>query len=198
MCARSDDISEVIRGVGDPVGSLIFGAFGRTVGREQGFECLRLLLHLLDGPLGGGLCQRLGVSRGSRGSGHSYEVKRILMRKTKSRTKWKKKKCEKKLVSNRKEIGMENRFIRKCRPTGHLSRSVFKFKLKKKCLHRFYMSHPAKPFHKSSLLTTWQTGYTDYWPFRHLKPCQTKPVHLKYFSFKCTLSKNAIRSHYTA
>lgn len=86
-CAQSDDILEVIRGVGDPVGSLIFGTFSRTVGREQGFEYLRLLLHLLDGPLGAGLCQRLGVSSGSRGSGHSYEVKRILMRKNKSRRK---------------------------------------------------------------------------------------------------------------
>lgn len=46
---------KVIWSVCDPVGSLILRAFSRTVGREQGFESLRLPLHFLDGPLGGEL-----------------------------------------------------------------------------------------------------------------------------------------------
>lgn len=46
---------KVIWSVCDPVGSLILRAFSRTVGREKGFESLRLPLHFLDGPLGGEL-----------------------------------------------------------------------------------------------------------------------------------------------
>lgn len=44
----------MIRGVGDPVGNLVFTALRRVVGCEQRFESLRLVLHLLDGALGGG------------------------------------------------------------------------------------------------------------------------------------------------
>lgn len=56
MFAQSNSMLEVIGGVCDPVGSLLLGAFSRTVGREQGFESFRLSLHLQAGPLGGGLC----------------------------------------------------------------------------------------------------------------------------------------------
>lgn len=41
----------MIRGVGDPVGGLVFGALGRAVGGEEGLVDLRFLLHSLDGPL---------------------------------------------------------------------------------------------------------------------------------------------------
>lgn len=54
--AQSSSTLEVIGGVCDPVGSLLLGAFSRTVGREQGFESFRLSLHLQVGPLDGGLC----------------------------------------------------------------------------------------------------------------------------------------------
>ena len=56
MFVQSKRMLKVIRSVCDPVGSLILGAFCRTMGCEQGFESLGLLLHFLDGPLGGGLC----------------------------------------------------------------------------------------------------------------------------------------------
>lgn len=65
---------EVIRGVRDPVGGLVFGALGRAVGGEQGFEDLRLLCHFLIGPFAVGRHGRLADLRGnggSRGSGHS-------------------------------------------------------------------------------------------------------------------------------
>lgn len=61
----------MIRGVGDPVGCLLFGTLGRAVGGEQGFEDLRLLIHDLDGPLGGGGCRRHGAFSGAGGSGGS-------------------------------------------------------------------------------------------------------------------------------
>lgn len=67
-CALSDELLEVIWGVGDPVGSLLFSALGRVVGCEQGFEGLRLLLHVLDGPLGGGGSRKLGAFRNAGGS----------------------------------------------------------------------------------------------------------------------------------
>lgn len=58
----------MIRGVGDPVGRLLFGALGRAVAGEQGFEDLRPLRHLLDRPLGAtdrrGFCD-FGRSRSS-------------------------------------------------------------------------------------------------------------------------------------
>lgn len=44
-------VLEMIRGVGDPVGGLVFGAFGRAVRGEEGLVDLRLLLHFLDRPL---------------------------------------------------------------------------------------------------------------------------------------------------
>lgn len=44
----------MVRGVGDPVGNLVFTALRRVVGCEQRLEGLRLVLHVLDGPLGGG------------------------------------------------------------------------------------------------------------------------------------------------
>lgn len=56
---------KVIWSVCDPVGSLILGAFSRTVGREQGFESLGFPLHFLDGPLGGGLCGCCDTFRGA-------------------------------------------------------------------------------------------------------------------------------------
>ena len=40
--------------VGDPVGGLVLGALGRGVGGEERLEDLRLLTHLLVGPLGDG------------------------------------------------------------------------------------------------------------------------------------------------
>lgn len=43
--------SEVVWRVSDPVGQLIFGAFGRAVGGEEGFVSLRFVRHVLDGPL---------------------------------------------------------------------------------------------------------------------------------------------------
>lgn len=54
---------EVIGGVGDPVGCLVFGALGGAVAGEQGLEDLRLLLHALDGPLGGGGRRRRAAFR---------------------------------------------------------------------------------------------------------------------------------------
>lgn len=44
-------VLEMIRGVGDPVGGLVFGAFGRAVRGEEGLVHLRLLFHFLDRPL---------------------------------------------------------------------------------------------------------------------------------------------------
>lgn len=76
MFAQSNSTLEVIGGVCDPVGSLLLGAFSRTVGREQGFESFRLSLHLQAGPLGGGLCWRLSTFRGSRRSCHIWTEKK--------------------------------------------------------------------------------------------------------------------------
>lgn len=67
-CAVSGELLEVIWSVGDPVGSLLFSALGRGMSCEQGFESLRLLLHALDGPLGGRGSGRVGAFRRGRGS----------------------------------------------------------------------------------------------------------------------------------
>lgn len=47
------ELLKVIRGMGDPVGCLLFGALGGAVAGEERFEDLRPLLHVLDGPFGG-------------------------------------------------------------------------------------------------------------------------------------------------
>lgn len=47
QCSKCQAL-EVIRGVGDPVGCLLFSALCRAVGGEQRFEGLRFLLHFLD------------------------------------------------------------------------------------------------------------------------------------------------------
>lgn len=83
MFADSDRTLEVIGCVCDPVGSLLLGAFSRTVGGEKGFESFGLPLHFLDGPLGGGLCGRIGKFRGSRRSCHNWTEKNGYINKTK-------------------------------------------------------------------------------------------------------------------
>lgn len=55
MPSQSKMELEVIGGVCDPVGSLLLGAFSRTVSCEQRLESFGLLVHFLDGPLAGGL-----------------------------------------------------------------------------------------------------------------------------------------------
>lgn len=62
---------EVVWRVGDPIGGLLFGALGGAMSGEDGLESFRLLLHLLDGSLGGdrrrpAAVDGAGEARGSR------------------------------------------------------------------------------------------------------------------------------------
>lgn len=64
----------MIRGVGDPVGRLVFSALGRAVCGEEGFKSLRLFLHVLDGSFDS-QCWGFSAFRwsgGTRGSGHIW------------------------------------------------------------------------------------------------------------------------------